>query len=91
MVILCVLSVAINIYFLARLYWKNRKNNLDSKSKKSRCKCDVDGSSNTPEPLRSVENVDPNENGQELNRIDVESAVVKQEITNEQDEQDKMR
>ena len=93
MVILCVLSVAINIYFLARLYYKTRKNNLDRKSKKLRCKCDVDGSSNTPEPSspRSVENVDPNENDQELNRIDVESTVVKQEITNEQDEQDKMR
>ena len=97
LVILCVLSVAINIYFLARLYYKTRKNNLDRKSKKSRCKCDVDGSSNTPEPSspRSVENVDPNENDQELNRIDVESAVesavVKQEITNEQDDQDKMR
>ena len=53
---------------------------------------DVDSSTNTPpEPSRSFENVDPNKNDQELNRIDVESAVVKQEITNEQDENDKMR
>ena len=57
---------------------------------KSRCKCNVDGSVDTPESSRSVENVDPNENDQELNRIDVESAVVRQEITNEQDKQDKM-
>ena len=52
---------------------------------------DVDGSVNTPEPSRCVENAEPNGNDQELNRIDVESAVVKQEITNVQDEHDKMR
>ena len=73
------MSVFINIYFFVRVFNENR----ESKSKKSR---DVDGSVNTPEPSKSVENVKPNGNDQELNRIDVESAVVKQEITNEQDE-----
>jgi len=82
-IILCVLSVLLNIYFLVRIWYKNK----DKKAKKSRSESQ-NGSVTSPEPSRNRENIESVEsipNVQELKQCDVESVGKNEATKNEED------